>query len=121
MTTLVSLLILDETNLATKAKTVGSYLKTILDIYFARRACVGQLYYNQQLKFLKDRINISPFTKEDLQLLSTITNQIMVVFDRISKERALQALNESLESKVEDQLKEDFVIHPKQLALSHID
>ena len=67
----------------------------------------------QGIFILNQKLTEKPFTTSDFKLLSTVTNQIIVVFERIAKEKelaeankALKNLNDSLEDKVAEQVKE---------------
>ena len=67
----------------------------------------------QGIFILNQKLTEKPFTTSDFKLLSTVTNQIIVVFERIAKEKelaeankALKNLNDSLEDKVSEQVKE---------------
>ena len=74
------------------------------------------IHSSKQLKgifILSPKLNEDAFSISDMKLLGTITNQIMVVFDRIAKERELahansqlKDLNDNLEQKVQSQVKE---------------
>ena len=74
---------------------------------------VHSLQKVQGIFILNQKLTEEPFTENDFKLLSTVTNQIIVVFDRIAKERQLadaneqlKTLNDSLEQKVNEQVKE---------------
>ena len=88
-----------------------------LDRYnFEKHSLLFAVHSSKQLKgifLLSPKLNEDAFGKSDMQLLSTITNQILVVFDRIAKEKELAVavsqlknLNDNLEIQVAEQVKE---------------
>jgi serine phosphatase RsbU (regulator of sigma subunit) len=88
----------------------------ITNFKFEPDSLLFAIHSSKQLKgifVLSPKLSEDTFSSSDMKLLDTITNQIMVVFDRIAKERELahansqlKDLNDNLEQKVQSQVKE---------------
>ena len=53
-----------------------------------------------------EKLNGSAYSENDIAMIKAVFNQLMIVFDRIVYQRKIENMNQSLEKRVEDQVKE---------------